>query len=184
MRLLQGFPVEWLSIVELQPPDRELSTLPAGSFDFGNDLFQRQSIGAGTHRSLLHGFSSHLGAGPAQGAQRFVQGMSDVAEGGAIGLPLGVTMKSSYFASVFHTAANWPRNSLKLTNLIRSPLFYVNRVRKARYCRTVTVVRAPTDWPLAPGARVISVSLYRPGSTFLKDRLKATFTAPSSKGST
>jgi len=83
---------------------------------------------------------------------------SDVAEGGATGLPLEVTMKSLYSI--------------------------VNRVRKARYWSTVTVVRAPTDWPLAPGARVINVNLYWPGSTFLKDRLKATFTAPSSKGST
>lgn len=109
---------------------------------------------------------------------------SDVAEGGATGSRLEVTMKSLYWAGVLHTAANWPRNSLKPKNFIRSPLFYVNRVREACYCSTVTVVRAPTDWPLAPGARVISVSLYRPGSTFLKDRLKATFTAPSSKGST
>ena len=66
----------------------------------------------------------------------------------------------------------------------RSDHSIMRRFRETCYCSTVIVVRAPTDWPLAPGARVISVSLYWPGSTFLKDRLKATFTAPSSRGST
>ena len=49
--------------------------LAAGGIDFGVDVLQRQSIGTGFHRGLLHGCRCGLGAGPAQGAQRFFQAL-------------------------------------------------------------------------------------------------------------